>query len=124
MKKRRKISKNSSFYVDPDELRNEIILSKKKGELTPRALEMLILMSDEIAKNFTYKYQQDREDCVSSAIEDILRYWKGYDEEQSDNAFAYFTRMIWNGLKKGWNKLYKIKSINKVSLSHENLYNF
>jgi len=124
MKKKRKISKNSNYYVDPDELRNEIIKSKKNGELTPRSLDMLILMSDEIAKNFTYKYHQDREDCVSSAIEDILRYWKGYDEEKSDNAFAYFTRMIWNGLKKGWNKLYKIKSINKVSLSHENLYNF
>jgi DNA-directed RNA polymerase specialized sigma subunit len=108
-------------YVNGVEFRNEIIKSKDRGELTPIAINMLIKMCNEISKKYSYKYKEDREDCVAYAIEDTLRYWKAYNPDVSKNAFGYFTRMIWNGLKKGWRKLYKIKSSDKISLS-SNIY--
>ncbi|MCK9575596.1 MAG: hypothetical protein WC979_01185 [Candidatus Pacearchaeota archaeon] len=114
---------NKKYYVDPEEFRNAIIESKSKGELTRDATDMLVLMCNEISRTNSYKYPMDKEDCVAFAIEDVLRYWKGYDPERSEYAFAYFTRMILNGLKKGWKKLHPIKTINKVSLSHENIHN-
>ena len=114
---------SSRQYVNATDLRNEIIKSKEANQLTSTAIIMLQRMCEEIAKTRTYKYEQDREDCVAFAMEDIVRYWRGYDPKKSEYAFAYFTRMIMNGLKKGWNKFYPMKSINKISLSHENIYN-
>lgn len=113
----------SNHYVNANDFRDEIIKSKEQDELTEAALTMLLRMCNEIAKKHTYKHEQDREDCVAQAVEDVLRYWRGYDPAKSKYAFAYFTMMIMNGLKKGWKQLYKIKSIDKISLSHENLYN-
>lgn len=115
---------NKKYYVDPIEFREEIIKSKEKDELTPRAVEMVIRMANEVSRTNSYKYPMDKEDCVAAAIEDVLRYWRGYDPAKSEFAFAYFTRMIFNGLKKGWKKLHPIKTINKVSLSHENVFNY
>lgn len=110
-------------YVNAVDFRNEIIKSKEEGKLTKTAVAMLMRMCEEIANTRRYKYEQDRQDCVAFAMEDVIRYWRGYDVSKSEYAFAYFTRMIMNGLKKGWNKLYNVKSINKISLSHENIYN-
>jgi len=114
---------NKRYYVNPDDFRDEIIKSKEKDELTHKAVEMLMLMANEISRTFSYKDPMDKEDCIAFAIEDAVRYWRGYNPEISKYAFAYFTRMIFNGLQKGWKKLYPIKSINKVSLSHENIHN-
>jgi hypothetical protein len=119
----RKKSTNKKYYVDPEEFRTEILLSKEKNELTPAAIDMLYLMCHEISKTRSYKYPDDKEDCIAFAMEDILRYWRGYDYTVSPYAFAYFTRMVMNGLSKGWKQLHRIKTINKVSLSHEKLYN-
>ena len=116
-------NKNSKHYVNPTDFRNEMIKSKERGSLTKEAVTMVQRMADEIARTRSYKYEQDREDCVAFAIEDVCRYWRGYDVAKSEYAFAYFTRMVMNGLQKGWKKLYPVKSINKVSLSHENIYN-
>jgi hypothetical protein len=114
---------NSREYVNAIDFRNEIIKSKELNELTPTAIAMLMRMCNEIAKTRTYKYEQDREDCVAFAMEDVIRYWRGYNPIKSEYAFAYFTMVVMNGLKKGWKRLYPVKSINKVSLSHENIYN-
>jgi len=112
-------------YVSNKELLQEIIKSKEENKLTPRAMELLIKMSREISRVFKYKYEEDREDCISYAIEDILKYWRNFDPAKSTNAFSYFTQMCKNGMAKGWRALYPIKSNKKVSISSENgVYNF
>lgn len=117
------VKKQNNNYVNPIDFRNEIIKSKELNVLTNTAVFMLMRMCEEIARTRSYKYEQDREDCVAFAMEDVIRYWRGYNADISEYAFAYFTRMIYNGLQKGWKRLYPLKSINKISLSHENLYN-
>jgi len=103
----------------------EIIISKQQDELTPRALEMLMKMTREISKVFKYKYAEDREDCISYAIEDILKYWRNFDPTKSTNAFAYYTQMCKNGSAKGWRALYPIKDSKKVPISTEDgVHNF
>jgi len=111
------------FYCPPDEFAKEIRKSKELGELTPKAIEFLMAIIENASKKLKYKNPQDREDCIMFAMEDVLRYWKGFDFEKSDNPFAYFTQMIKNGFAKGWNKLYPIKSSDIISISHENFYN-
>jgi DNA-directed RNA polymerase specialized sigma subunit len=112
-------------YVKNKDLLTEIIKSKEKGELTPKAVEMLMKMSREISKVFKYKHEEDREDCIAYSLEDVMKYWRNFDPAKSSNAFAYYTQMIKNGAAKGWRELYPIKASKKVPISTDNgVFNF
>jgi hypothetical protein len=94
-----------SKYIDQKKLFEEIIKSKEKNELTPEALNMLVLIAGELSKVLKFKYEEDRKDCIAFAIEDLIRYWRNFNPEKSNNAFAYYTQIAKNGLAKGWKKL-------------------
>jgi hypothetical protein len=109
-------------YVDPEEFRKEILLSKERNELTPRAVQMFQLMANETSKKLKYRDEEDRKDCIAFALMDVIKYWRSYDPEKSKYPFAYYTQIIKNGFAKGWRKLHPLSSTSKVSLSNENLY--
>lgn len=112
-------------YVNGKELFNEISTSLEQGQLTPRALYLIQRMIKEISKIFTYSREEDKEDCMSSAMVDVLLYWNRFKPEKSTNAFAFYTQIIKNGTYKGWKKLYPEKSSKFVSINKENgIYNF
>lgn len=108
-----------AVYVNNKELLQEIITSKERGALTPKAIVMLDRMVKEISKIFKYKMEEDREDCQAFAMEDVVKYWNRFDPEKSSNPFAFYTQMIKNGYAKGWRRLYPIKSSLKISISKE-----
>ena len=111
-------------YVSGKQLYLEIVKSKEKGELTPEALLLLERMVKEISKIFSYKVEEDKEDCQAFAMEDVIRYWNRFDPAKSTNAFAFYTQMIKHGFAKGWRKLYPVKSTFKVSLNGDKgIYN-
>ena len=111
-------------HVKNADLRNEIIKSKERDELTKEALDMLILMAKKFSTKLYYIYSEDREDCIAFAIMDCYKYWRGYDPNKSLNAFAYFTQVIKMGSAKGWKKLYgNIPKSKKISVSSNNIYN-
>jgi hypothetical protein len=111
-------------YVDPEEFRKEILLSKEKDELTRRAIEMFQLMAEGASRRLKYKDEEDRKDCIAFALMDVVKYWRSFNPEKSKYPFAYYTQMIKNGFAKGWRKLHPISATNKISLSNENLYSF
>jgi len=108
-------------YVKNPDLLREVILCKQKGELTPLAVQMFIKIATESNKKLKYRDPQDREDCISSAIEDMLKYWQRFDPAKSENAFAYFSQMAKHGFAKAWRKLHNAE-ITTVSLS-EGIFN-
>lgn len=109
-------------YVNPEELKQEILLSKERDELTPKAVELLMLMAREASKKLRYKDEEDRKDCIAFAMMDVVKYWRSYNPEKSKYPFAYYTQIIKNGFAKGWRKLHPLSSTDQVSLSNENLY--
>jgi hypothetical protein len=111
-----------AHYIKNADLLREINESKKTGVLTPAAVEMFIKLAHETSRKLRYKDQMDREDCISSALEDLLRYWKGFDSAKSTNAFAYFTQITKNGFGKGMKKLHNPLAGQHLSLS-DNIYN-
>lgn len=115
--------KTKTHYVKQAELREAIIKSKEQDQLTPEAIDMLMKMCNKIANMNVYQLKEDRDDCIAYAMEDCLRYWRSYNPEYSSFCFSYFTRMIINGMKKGWKKLHPLKSINLLSLSNEKVFN-
>lgn len=110
-------------YVKNADLKNEIIKCKCNDELSNAALKMLSLMARKFSLNYSYYYEEDREDCISVAVIDCWKYWRGYNPVMSENAFAYFSTIIHNGMKKQWNILYKnLPKSHKVSLSDNKIY--
>lgn len=115
--------KGQKFYVNPKELREEIAICFQKNELTSKAVLMFQKMANEASKKLRYKNEEDRKDCIGYALMDVCKYWRSYDSEKSNNAFAYFTQMIKNGFAKGWKKLHPINGFDMVSLDNENIFN-
>jgi hypothetical protein len=114
-----------THHVKNADLRNEIIKCKENDELSKEALEMFMLMAKKFSTKLNYIYNEDREDCIAFAVMDCYMYWRGYNPERSQNAFAYFTQVIKNGFAKGWRKLYgNCPKSKKVSVSSNKIYNF
>ena len=112
-------SKQGKIYVSNDILLAEVMKSKERDELTPKALKMFDLMIQNISSKKYYNNPDDKKDCWQSAYLDILMYWRGFDPEKTSNAFAYFTSLIINGLNKGWHKCAgKLKTSDIVSLDN------
>jgi hypothetical protein len=110
-------------HVKNKDLREQLIISKEKNELTPAALDMFILMAHKFSTKFTYIYEDDRKDCISFAIMDCYMYWRGYDPAKSENAFAYISQVLKNGFAKGWRRLTgNFPKSHKVSLSKGDIY--
>lgn len=108
--------KDKKVYLKNKDLYNEIIKSKEQDELTPRAQEMFILLTNKVSLKMKYRDPQDREDCISSAYLDLIRYWRAFNPEKSTNAFAYYTEIIKKGFAKGWNALHPKKYQGTLSI--------
>jgi len=111
-------------HVKNSDLREEIIKCKEKDELSKEALDMFMLMAKKFSTRLNYIYPEDKEDCISFAVMDCFQYWRGYDPQKSQNAFAYFTQIIKNGFAKGWRKLYgNMPKSHKITVSNNKIYN-
>jgi len=107
-----------AHYVKNADLTAELRKSKAAGELTPTCVTMFLRMIKESTKILKYQNYDDREDCMSEAMMDILKYWKKFDPDHPKaNAFAYFTEAIKKGMAKGWRKLHPIKTALEVPIS-------
>lgn len=112
-------AKANKYYINNRDFTNEIIRCKygllneetgyqhKPGELSPKAIEYFMLLSNRAIQKLTFSNPLDREDCIQSATLDLLRYWQNFNEEKSTNAFAYFTQIVKNGYTKEFKKIHK-----------------
>lgn len=97
------------MYLQNKDLYYEIIVSKAQGKLTNNAKIMLELLAKRTIKKMRYWSNDDRLDCYQSGILDLFSNWYNYNDEKSDNPFAYFTEIFKRGAAKEFNSLYKKK---------------
>ena len=76
---------------------------------------MLKLLADRSVRKMNYSNPDDRDDCLSWAYHDLFKYWRNFNPEKSNNAFAYYTSIIFKGLAKGWNEIHPQKYKDTVS---------
>jgi len=112
-------AKDNKFYINNRDFTNEIIRCKyghlneetgyqhKAGELSPKAIDYFVLLANRAVQRLHFSNPLDEEDCIQSALLDLLRYWKNFSEEKSNNAFAYFTQIVKNGYAKEFKKIHK-----------------
>lgn len=97
-------------YLNNKDLLTEILISKEKNNLTHKAVEYITLMVDKIGLEFHYRFGEDYDDCRSEALINVLKYWKNFNVNKSENAFSYYTQQIKTGYAIGYNKIYKKRS--------------
>ena len=98
-----------THYVRNADLLAEILKSKEQDELTEEAAKMFVQIATKMSSMLKYNNPADREDCISSAVLDCLRYWRNFNPDITKNAFAFFTSVIRNGYAKGWRQLGKMQ---------------
>jgi hypothetical protein len=67
-------------YLNKYEYHAEMVMSKQQNKLTDKAITMFMLHARETSKLFYFECQEDREDAISAATLDFLKYWKGFKE--------------------------------------------
>ena len=106
-------------YVKNKDLVREIVISKSQDELTTEAVRMLTLIAYGASNRLSDKREEDSEDCIAGGIEDLMKYWRGFNPDKGGNAFAYYTQMAKHGFAKAFKRLYpeyndKDKDGNKI----------
>lgn len=105
-----------SLYLSPKKLYVEIIISKAIGNLTPTAEGMLILLAERTIKKFNYYNPDDRHDCLQQGLYDLFKNWHLFNEEKTENVFAYLTEIFKRGATQGLNQIHKRKGIEDRSI--------
>lgn len=124
-KKKNDFSEGKNYLRNKD-LYEEIVKCKIDGKLSDRAYKMFLILTDKVSMKMKYRDPEDKKDCIAYAHLDILKYWKSFNPEKSNNAFAYYTEVIKKGFAKGWNHLHPKKYEGTIringSLDSEGIY--
>jgi DNA-directed RNA polymerase specialized sigma subunit len=109
-------------YLNNSQLIEQIRLSKQRDELTPKAVQMFMLLGRRTITKMYYHADADKEDCFQTGLLQMLIHWRSFDEEKGTNAFAYYTEIFKRGLAKGFGELKYLKgdkerSVRVISLS-------
>jgi hypothetical protein len=68
-------------YLNKEIYHKTLVSCKKAGILNKEIMDMYILHAKEVSKaGYYFEYPEDREDAISQAVEDFLKYWRGFRE--------------------------------------------
>jgi len=69
-------------YLNNADLLEEMYISNDKGELTKKALDMLMLLAVRSQRKLPYSCEDDKEQCLSEAYVDIWQRWTKFNPYQ------------------------------------------
>ena len=104
------------MYLQNKDLYVEIVISKGMGKLTNKSKIMLELLARKTNQKMRYWNNNDKLDCFQSGLLDMFANWYNFNEEKSNNTFAYFTEIFKRGSAKGFNLLHSKKGDSKNSI--------
>lgn len=119
--------KKRKNYVSNKELLEEFRKSRNPitGEMnyTREFVKMALLIAEGVGTKKHFNNPEDRYDCIQSAMHDVIKYAKNFDESKGVNIFAYLTSIISCGYAKHMNLFYgKIDKSEFVSLDSGNIH--
>ena len=115
----------SQHYVRNADLFDEMIRCKTEnnGVASDKLAEMFVQIATKLSNGLKYSYEDDRIDCIYTAVADCIAYWNDFDPNKTTNAFAYITSICRNGFAKGWRALGYMNLPKSLSMSlSDNLY--
>ena len=101
--------------IDNRELYAEIMVSKGRGRLTPRAAKLLIILAQKAIRKMPYYNPDDRDDCIQTGLQIMFSNWHNFNPDKFTNAFAYFTEVFKRGIAQGFNELHRKRGEDKTN---------
>jgi len=99
------IKPKQTYYIDDTEMIYHIILSKGLGKITPKLQDMFILISTNLTYKFSYRFPEDRLDCINEGILQLYTNRTGFDEHKYKKALPYMTEICKRGQVRCFNTL-------------------
>jgi hypothetical protein len=81
-------------YLNNKDLLAEVAASKARGEMTPKFAHMLQTLCARYGSKGNYSGYSYNEDMQAYAMMSLCNSWKNFNEEKSQNPFAYYTQCI------------------------------
>ena len=86
--------KKPKNYLNNKDMLAELKKSKKDGEMTNELTNMIMLLCRRYAEHPWYINYTYNDDMRSFALLTVVKFWDRFNEEKSNNPFAYFTQII------------------------------
>lgn len=105
-------------YFRQYEFHYEMVISKGRGKLTPKAEHILILIAKNVIrkKERNYNTIDDRNDCVQQGLLHMFLNWRNYNHLKYENPGPYFTEIFKRGIAEGINLIQNKKSYNDEAI--------
>lgn len=117
-------TKIDKHYVKNSVLYEEMCKCIEAGECSNTLCDYFYNIATKLSSRMRYTDDEDRADCIQTAVMDCVKYYNRFDPTITKNAFAYITSICTNGFAKGWRSLGKMKCPDSIrlSISTDNLY--
>lgn len=103
-------------YVNNKLLLEEFKLSIEKGEMNTRLARMLMLICERYGRKGSYANYSYNTDMQAFAMLNLVKSWKSFKPEKSNNPFAYFTSCVTNSFLQYLNQEKKHRNIRDALL--------
>lgn len=103
--------RRGKFYIDRKLLFIEVIKSKESDEMSPELTRMLMLLVSKFAASANFRGYTYIDDMQSYAILMLVRTWRSFNPEKSDNPFGFYTQCISHSFKQYLNQEKKHRNI-------------
>jgi len=115
------IKKPLTEYVNNKGLLEEFHRSKEKGDMTPAFARMLTLICKRYAGKVNFASYTYNEDMQAFAMLNLVKSWKSFNAEKSNNPFAYYTSCITNSFLQYLNQERRHRNIRDALLVEHGL---
>lgn len=109
----------SQYYIDRKELFSEVVKSKQTDQMTDRLAAMLNLLTKKYAMSPQFVGYTYNDDMQGYAIMMLVKTWRSFNPEKSDNPFAFYTQCIKNSFRQYLNKEKRHRNIRDALLVNQ-----
>jgi DNA-directed RNA polymerase specialized sigma subunit len=110
-----------SMYLTNKSLLPAVVEAKEKGVMTNKLATMLQLLCSKYASKGNFVNYTYNDDMQAYAMMMLVRTWKSFDLNKSNNPFAFFTQCIKNSFKQYLNLEKKQRTIRDLLLVDQGL---
>jgi len=115
-RKKRKVN-----YLNNKDILAQVILSKEQEKMTDRLAHMLQTLAARYGKKGNFANYTYNEDMQAYAMLMLVKTWKSFKPEKSQNPFAFFTQCIKNSFIQFLNQERRQRDVRDVILVHRGM---
>jgi DNA-directed RNA polymerase specialized sigma24 family protein len=108
--------KKPQAYVNNKALLEEFDISIKQDAMTPKLAKMVMMICQRYARKVNFASYTYNEDMQGFAMMNLVKSWRGFNPQKSQNPFAYFTTCVTNSFLQYLNHERKHRNIRDALL--------